>query len=107
MTRNGASDKAKELEKAGAEIVEADADDGESLKRAFTSAYGAYCVTNFWEQFSPEKELAQAENMARAASDAGLQTPRARPTFLLTSFYWDNLSFEEWLGRNATRIPIG
>jgi uncharacterized protein YbjT (DUF2867 family) len=32
-----------------------------------------FCVTNFWEHFSPEKELQQARNMAQAAKSAGVQ----------------------------------
>jgi hypothetical protein len=31
------------------------------------------CVTFFWTHFSPEKELAEAGHMAKAAKDAGLQ----------------------------------
>jgi uncharacterized protein YbjT (DUF2867 family) len=73
LTRNPGSDKAKELAKAGAEVVQADLDDVESLKKAFAGAYGGFCVTNFWEHFSPEKELAQARNMATAAKDAGVK----------------------------------
>ena len=34
LTRNAGSDKAKELKKLGAEVVEVDIDDAESLKRA-------------------------------------------------------------------------
>jgi uncharacterized protein YbjT (DUF2867 family) len=73
LTRKPGSDKARGLAKLGAEVVEADLDDVESLKKAFAGAYGAYCVTNYWEHFSPEKELAQARNMATAAKDAGLK----------------------------------
>jgi uncharacterized protein YbjT (DUF2867 family) len=73
LTRSVDSDKAKALKKAGAEVVRADLDDEESLKKAFAGAYGAFCVTNFWEHFSPEKELSQAGNMARAAKAAGVQ----------------------------------
>jgi uncharacterized protein YbjT (DUF2867 family) len=73
LTRKVSSDKAKELAKLGAEVVEADLDDVESLKRAFAGAYGAFCITNFWEHYSPEKELAQAKNMAQAAKHANLQ----------------------------------
>ena len=135
LTRNPGSDRAKELAALGAEVVEADLDDAESVKRAFDGAYGAFCVTNFWEHFSPERELAQAAHMAEAARATGLQhviwstledtrqwipldddrmptlmgkykvphfdakgeadelfTERGVPTtFLLTSFYWDNL----------------
>ncbi|HEV2864297.1 MAG TPA: NmrA family NAD(P)-binding protein [Pyrinomonadaceae bacterium] len=65
-------DKAKELKRLGAEVVAADADDLESLKAAFRGAFGAYCVTFFRDHFSPEKESAQAENMVRAAKEAGL-----------------------------------
>src|SRR5690348_11365589 len=72
VTRNVASDKARALAAAGAEVVAADIGDEESLKRAFAGAYGAFCVTFFWEHFSPEKELADATNMARAAKHAGV-----------------------------------
>ncbi len=70
LTRKTDSDKAKAMTKLGAEVVAADLDDVESLKRAFAGAYGAFCLTNFWEHFSPEKELAQANNMAQAAKAA-------------------------------------
>ncbi len=73
ITRNVDSDKAKELAKLGAEVVAADVDDVESLKRAFAGAFGAYCVTFFFEHFSPEKEIAQATAMATAAKEDGLQ----------------------------------
>jgi uncharacterized protein YbjT (DUF2867 family) len=70
ITRNINSDKAKELAKLGAELVTADIDNAESLEKAFKGAYGVYAVTNFWEHFSPEKEIAQAETMANAAKAA-------------------------------------
>lgn len=135
LTRNARSDKAAELARLGADVVEASLDDIESLKRAFRGTYGAYCVTNFWEHFSPERERDQAANMAKAASAAGVEhviwstledtrqwvplSDERMPTlmgrykvphfdvkgeanqifsdlgvpttFLLTSFYWDNL----------------
>jgi uncharacterized protein YbjT (DUF2867 family) len=73
LTRDVNSDKAKALAKLGAEVVAADVDDVESLKRAFQGAYGAYCVTFFWAHFSPEKELAEATHMAQAAKQAGIE----------------------------------
>jgi len=73
LTRDLGSEKARTLEAAGAEVRRADADDVESLRQAFRGAHGAFCVTNFWEHFSPEREIAQAQNMARAAKDAGLR----------------------------------
>jgi uncharacterized protein YbjT (DUF2867 family) len=135
ITRNVDSDKAKELAVMGAEVVAADVDDQGSLERVLQGAYGAYFVTFFWAHFSPEKEMAEARNMANAARATGIQhaiwstledTRRWVPlsdarmptlmghykvphfdakgasnkyftdlgvptTFLLTSFYWDNL----------------
>jgi uncharacterized protein YbjT (DUF2867 family) len=135
ITRDANSDKAKKLARVGAEVVVADVDDEASLRRAFEGAYGAYCVTFFWAHFSPEKEMAEVQNMAKAAKAAGVQhviwstledtrqwvpvsdnrmptlmgkykvphfdakgesnkvfTSVGVPTtFLLTSFYWDNL----------------
>ncbi len=73
LTRKPDSEKARELAAHGAEIVAANLDEPASVQRAFDGAYGAYCVTNFWEHFSPERELAQAETMARAAQHAGLR----------------------------------
>jgi uncharacterized protein YbjT (DUF2867 family) len=73
LTRNVNSDKAKALAKQGVEVVAADIDDVDSLKKAFDGAYGAFCVTAFWEHFSPEKEIAQAGAMAQAAKQAGVQ----------------------------------
>jgi len=137
VAHNPSSEKAKELARMGAEVVAGDVDDLESLKKAFAGAYGAYCVTFFWHHMSPEKEIAEARNMATAAKAAGLQhviwstfedtrkwvplsdgriptlhgkykvphfdgkgeadrifTEMGVPTtFLLTSFYWDNLIF--------------
>jgi uncharacterized protein YbjT (DUF2867 family) len=73
ITRNPNSDKAKELARLGAEVVAGDVDDEASLTRAFTGAHGAFCVTFFWDHFSPEKEQAQASAMARAAKAAGVK----------------------------------
>ena len=157
ITRNVNSDKAKALADAGAEVVAADLDDVKSLKKAFEGAHGAYCVTNFWEHFKPEKELSQARNMAQAAKEAGVKhviwstledTRKSIPlsddrmptlmgkykvphfdakgeadaiftelgvptTFLLTSFYWENLIYfgmgpkKGADGKLAITLPIG
>jgi uncharacterized protein YbjT (DUF2867 family) len=135
LTRNVSSEGARALAARGAEVVAADIDDSKSLEKAFSGAHGAFCVTFFWAHFSPERELAEAAAMARAAKQAGVRhviwstledTRRFVPlsddrmptlmgkykvphfdakgeadgvftaagvptTFLLTSFYWDNL----------------
>ena len=73
LTRNPYSEKAKALAALGADVRAADADQPETLAPAFAGAYGVFCLTNFWEHFSPERELAQAEAQARAAKAAGVQ----------------------------------
>ena len=73
LTRDVNSDKAKALADIGAEVVAVDIDNYESLKKAFEGAYGVYAVTFFWEHFSPAKENAQAESIAKAAKAAGVK----------------------------------
>lgn len=73
LTRDPGSDNAKTLSAQGAELVTADLDDEASLVAAFDGAYGAYCLTNFWEHFSGDRELEQAGNLARAARKAGVE----------------------------------
>jgi len=137
LTRNFESEKALELAKLGAEVVKADLDSGPSVRAAFDGAFGAFCVTSFFEHFVPEKELVQAAAMAQAAQQAGLKhvvwstyedTRKLVPltddrmptlmekykvpqfdakaeankafsqfgvpvTYMLTSFYWENLIY--------------
>lgn len=148
LTRDVNSDKARALAEMGAEVVAANVDEAASLKTAFRGAYGAYCVTFFWDHFSPDREKAQALNMAQAAKDAGVKhiiwstfedtrqsiplsddrmptlqgkykvphfdakaeanayfTDRNLPTtFLLTSFYWENLIY---FGMGPKKGPDG
>jgi uncharacterized protein YbjT (DUF2867 family) len=73
LTRDPESEGARALAALGAEVVAVDIDDEESVRKAFEGAYGAYCVTFFWAHFSPEKEQAEAGNMARAAKAAGVK----------------------------------
>lgn len=72
LTRDVRSDKAKALAALGVEVVAADLDDIESLQRAFSGCHGVFCLTNYWEHFSPEKEVAQARAMAQAAKHASV-----------------------------------
>jgi uncharacterized protein YbjT (DUF2867 family) len=82
LTTNADSDRARDLASQGVEVIEADLDDETSLRKAFDGAYGAYVVTNFWVQRTPEQEKArtraqmeldQAAAAARAAEHAQLQ----------------------------------
>ncbi|HEX8702866.1 MAG TPA: NmrA/HSCARG family protein [Myxococcaceae bacterium] len=73
LTRKPDSDNGKELARLGAEVVAADIDNLDSVRKAFTGAYGAFCITNYWEHMSPDREIAQARTLAQAARDAGLK----------------------------------
>ncbi len=73
LTRDVTTPKARALADAGAEVVHADVDDVESLKKAFAGAYGAYCVTFYWDHFSPDREIAQGTALAQASKAAGIQ----------------------------------
>lgn len=96
VTRKVDSDKAKALAAAGAEVVAADLDDVESLKKAFAGAHGVYAVTNFWEHFSAEKEKTQAKNVAEAAKAAGVQ-----------HVVWSTLEdTRQWMPAGDTRMPM-
>lgn len=72
LTRDPGSAKAKALRELGADVVAFDIDDPASVRAAFVGAYGAYCVTFFWDHMSAEREMAEAESMAQAAKEAGL-----------------------------------
>ncbi len=73
ITRDPSSDSAKALAEKGAEVVKADINNYDEVKKALEGAYGAYFVTFFWEHFSPEKEKKNAQNFAKAASEVGLK----------------------------------
>jgi len=96
ITRDPGKDPARALAAKGADVVKADLDDVGSLKKAFAGAYGAYCVTNFWEHFSGEKEKTQAKNMAEAARTAGL-----------THLIWSTLEgTRKLMAPSDTRMPM-
>jgi uncharacterized protein YbjT (DUF2867 family) len=95
ITRNVDSENAVKLAKAGAEVVAADIDDEAGVVKALRGAHGAYFVTFFWEHFSPEKEKAQAANMARAAKAAGIRHA-----------VWSTLEdTRRWVPLSDTRMP--
>ncbi|HSV50746.1 MAG TPA: NmrA/HSCARG family protein [Burkholderiaceae bacterium] len=73
LTRKPQSPAATALAAQGVAVQGADLDDEASLARAFEGVHGVFAVTNFWEHFSPEKELAQAGNIASAARHAGVR----------------------------------
>lgn len=95
ITRNPSSDKAKALAAAGVEVVAGDTDNAASLTAALAGAYGAFCVTNFWEHFSADREGVQATNMARATKAAGVE-----------HVIWSTLEdTRKWIPLSDTRMP--
>ncbi len=95
ITRNPASDKGRALAALGVEVVAGDADDAPSLDRAFAGAHGAFCVTNFWEHFSVDREGVQAAAMARASRSAGLK-----------HVVWSTLEdTRKWVPLTDSRLP--
>jgi len=73
ITRKPDSEAARSLASRGAEVVSANTDEPATLDAAFAGAYGAFCVTNFWEHLSVDRETTQATNLARATRRAGLE----------------------------------
>jgi uncharacterized protein YbjT (DUF2867 family) len=73
VTRKPDGDAARALAASGAELVSADLDDASSLQRVFDGAHGAFCLTNYWEHMSPDKEIAQAKNLAEASKASGVK----------------------------------
>jgi len=57
----------------GAEVVAADIDDTNSIKKALEGAYGAFFVTFFWAHYSPEKEKAEAAIFVDAAKHSDMK----------------------------------
>lgn len=72
VTRDVKKEAALKLKEAGAEVVAADLDDEKSIEAALKGAYGAFVVTNFWEHFSKDKEIAQGKRIADVSKRLGL-----------------------------------
>ena len=65
------------------------------MKAAFEGADAAFCVTNYWEHLSPEREIAQARALAEAARSAGV-----------THAVWSTLEdTRRWVPLDDQRMP--
>ncbi|XP_046554651.1 nmrA-like family domain-containing protein 1 [Haliotis rubra] len=73
ITRHGDSEKAKELEKEGCDVVVADLDDKPSVVEAMRGAYGVFLVTNYWEDMDEEREFIEGKNAVDAAIECGIE----------------------------------
>ncbi len=95
LTRDVNSPKAKAFADMGAEVVAVDIDNYESIRSAFTNAYGVYAVTFFWEHFSAEKEIAQIASIAKAAKETAVK-----------HIVWSTLEdTRNWIPLDDNRMP--
>jgi len=102
ITRNTSSDKAKDLIARGAQVVSADLNNEASLIKAFEGSTAIYAVTDFFEPFAssgPEKamevEVAQGQNLARAASK----------TATLKHYIWSTLPNGKKVSKGKYLVP--
>lgn len=102
LTRRPQSDAAKALSAKGAEVVAADINDVESLKKAFAGSHIIYGVTDFFEPFGKsgpkegmEIEVQQGVNIATAAA--------ATPT--LEHFIWSTLPNAKAISGGKYLVP--
>jgi len=71
MTRKPESEKARELVRLGAELVQGDLNDEASLDRALKGVWGVFAVQNTWEA-GVEQEEVQGKRLAEIAKKAGV-----------------------------------
>lgn len=72
MTRRPAGPEAKALAVLGAEIVEADLDQPETLDKALAGVWGVFAVQNTWEA-GVEREELQGKRLAEMAKNEGVE----------------------------------
>ncbi|TRM59875.1 hypothetical protein BD626DRAFT_572275 [Schizophyllum amplum] len=110
VTRDTAKDSSKALAAKGVEVVSADMNDKESLRKAIKGSYGVFLVTNFWEVFKPETEIAQGKNVAdmckhfdsKATVEEYVRELGIPATFFMAGFYMSNIP-----GEMMRRSPEG
>lgn len=73
ITRDPESEKAKAIAPLVSEVVKADGDDEASMVKAFEGCYGAYIVSNFWQDMDVKHEMKTLRTCKEAAKKAGLQ----------------------------------
>ena len=96
LTRKPDSENARELAARGApRSWPATSTTRSRSKKAFAGAHGAYCVTNYWEHFSTERELAQARRW-----------PRPRRRRASNHVIWSTLEdTRKWVPLSDDRMP--
>ena len=74
ITRDRERRRRATLAALGAEVVARTSTTRRASRARSTGAYGAYCVTNYWEHFSPAKELARRATWRRPRRRRGCST---------------------------------
>ncbi|KAF4302672.1 NAD(P)-binding protein [Botryosphaeria dothidea] len=103
VTRNPDGEKAKALAVEGAEVVYAEYDDEESVRRAFTGAHAIFAVTNWWEYLrrgcsqteAGDIEERQGVTLARVAAE--VET--------LEHYIWSTLPAADQLTAGSCPVP--
>ncbi len=73
ITRDPESEKAKALAPFVNEVVKANGDDEDSMVKAFEGCYGAFVVTNWWEDMDTVHEMKTLRTIKAAAKKAGVK----------------------------------
>lgn len=73
ITRDPTSEKALAIESMVDEIVQANGDDEDSMVKAFDGCYGAFIVSNFWEDLDVRHEMQTLRTIKEAAKKAGVK----------------------------------
>ncbi|EKG13553.1 NmrA-like protein [Macrophomina phaseolina MS6] len=103
VTRNPDGEKAKALAAKGAEVVAADYDDEESVRKAFTGAHAIFAVTNWWEYLRKGFTQAQAGDIEERQ---GVTLARlAAEVKTLEHFIWSTLPAAEQLTDGKCPVP--
>lgn len=89
VTRDPSKPAAQKLTSKGVEVVQADLGDKDSVRKAVEGSYAVFGVTNFWEIFSKDVEVAQGRNIADACKAAGV-----------SHFIWSSIA-------HATKVSNG
>lgn len=71
LTRDASGEAAQRLEKRGAEVVEGDLDEPETLREPVSRADAAFLVSNFWN-VGYDRQVRQGTNFAEVADEVGL-----------------------------------
>ncbi|KAL8709166.1 MAG: hypothetical protein Q9220_006046 [cf. Caloplaca sp. 1 TL-2023] len=72
ITRDPSKPAGQKLADKGVELVKADLNDKDSVKKATEGSHAVFGVTNYWEFLDKNKEIAQGQNIADACKANGV-----------------------------------